>query len=124
MHFEVSFICWINKSLCYGPVGDMDLFHQNYKCIYSLSLGPRGMCTPLRLQQQVGFGCWLLPDNGTEFKLSSYGEYLGAVSCHRKTDSRSSQHQPSSNAPCRLGARYRRTALPIFGIWETSKNIL
>lgn len=81
-----------------------------------------GKCTPLRLAQQVQVGCWLLLDNGTEFKSSSYQEYLGAVSCHHKTDLCSSQHNLFAMYPADLGCR--TAALPIFCIWEISNNTL
>lgn len=71
-----------------------------------------GICTPLRLAQQVQVGCWLLLDKGTEFKSSSYEKYLGAVSCHHKADLCSSQHNLFAKYPADLGCR--TAALPIF----------
>lgn len=69
-----------------------------------------GICTPLRLAQQVQVSCWLLLDNGTEFKSSSYQEYLRAVSCHHKTDLCSSQHNLFCNMPCGLGMQNNSSA--------------
>jgi len=115
MHLEASYICSASQSLCYSMVVDMNLFHQNYRSIYSLTLETGGMCTPPETSSAATLGLLVAPRSWQRVRTVRFPGTLQG--CILSSQDRRALH-PAPNLLQRALETRCRTALPIVCIGE------